>query len=353
MLGLVLSCPSSNQFLLRSATDPPRTIHRVGNGDQHIPVLLDEVVSYAGAKTGSRIVDCTFGRGGHASAIIASAEGELDYVAIDRDARASDRFAHWSAQLRQGVHAELHHGDFVSALRRLVEERPASADIILLDLGVSSPQLDDPARGFSYMHDAPLDMRMDQTSGPTAAILLAESSEQELIRMLRDLGEEKFARRIASAIVARNDLGSPVQTTSELVDVVEAAVPRSARRPGHVAKRVFQALRLAVNDELGQVDEGLDLSLRLLATNGRLLVISFHSLEDRIVKRRMRSWESPCICPSDLPMCACGLKPLVLPVTSKAVRAGADELALNPRAGSALLRVCQRTDAPIPGTVAA
>jgi 16S rRNA (cytosine1402-N4)-methyltransferase len=341
------------EFLRASATDLLRTIHRVGNGDQHIPVLLDEVVSFAAAKSGSRIIDCTFGRGGHASALVASAGQVVEYIAIDRDESAADRFAEWAADQPAGVRATFFRGDFVSVLRKLVAERPSSADVILLDLGVSSPQLDDADRGFSYMNDAPLDMRMDQTSGRTAAVLLEQASEDELVGILRDLGEEKFARRIAKAVASRNAEGHPVQTTLQLVELVEAAVPRAGRRPGHVAKRVFQALRLAVNEELEQASVGLDLSLRLLAENGRLLVISFHSLEDRIVKRRMRSWESPCICPPDLPICACGLQPLVHLVTGKAVRPGANELAVNPRAGSALLRVCQRSSASIPDSVAA
>jgi 16S rRNA (cytosine1402-N4)-methyltransferase len=216
------------------------------------------------------------------------------------------------------------------------------ADAILFDLGVSSMQIDRPERGFSYATDAPLDMRMDPASELSARELVNEESERELTRIFKDYGEERYARQIARAI-GRRRREQPFERTGELVETIKAAIPAPARfGEGHPAKRVFQALRIAVNDELGQLEDGLESALELCAPGGRLAVIAFHSLEDRMVKQRFVKAARGCICPPDLPVCGCGRTPEFRLVTSKAVRPGSDEVAANPRSASARLRVVQR-----------
>jgi 16S rRNA (cytosine1402-N4)-methyltransferase len=233
------------------------------------------------------------------------------------------------------------HGSFASCLRRPLDE-DAHAGAVLMDLGMSSMQVDAPARGFSYMHDAPLDMRMDPSDEVTAARIVNEWDERELAQIFHRYGEERFSRQIARAIVQERTQ-IPLETTLQLVATVKRAIPTPSRfGHGHPAKRVFQALRIAVNDELGQLEDGLESALELCEPGGRLAVIAFHSLEDRMVKQRFAKAARGCICPPDLPVCGCGRTPEFRLVTSKAVRPGADEVATNPRSASARLRVVQR-----------
>jgi 16S rRNA (cytosine1402-N4)-methyltransferase len=215
-------------------------------------------------------------------------------------------------------------------------------DGILFDLGVSSPQFDEAERGFSYNHDAPLDMRMDRQAALTAAEIINEWPEQEIARVLFQYGEEKFSRRIARSIVQRRET-APIATTGELADIVKEAIPAATRRTGgHPAKRSFQGLRIAVNDELGAFEEGLHAAVRCLAPEGRVSVITFHSLEDRICKQILSSYVGRCTCPPDFPLCVCGGKGTVKLVNRKPVAPGEEELGLNPRARSAKLRVAEK-----------
>ena len=257
-------------------------------------------------------------------------------TAIRRHAAYFERF-----RKRAGVQARFLRGEFATVLEQLATN-DVRADAILLDLGVSSMQLDRPERGFSYAVDAPLDMRMDPSAEETAADIVNNAPERELQEIFRRYGEERYARQIARAI-ARQRRRDPFGRTGELVDTIKAAIPTPARfGEGHPAKRVFQALRIAVNDELGQLEEALPAAVELLRPHGRIAVISFHSLEDRIVKRFFRAEARGCVCPPDFPVCACGKDPVLRVLTSRAVRPGAQEVALNPRSASARLRVAER-----------
>ena len=310
------------------------------NATDHIPVLAEEVRELLAVERGDTVVDATFGAGGHAELLAADLRGEGKLVAIDRDSAARAYFERF--RRRTGVQARFLRGEFATVLGQLAANG-IKADAILLDLGVSSMQIDQPERGFSYAVDAPLDMRMDQTAEMTAADFVNELSERELAVVFRRYGEERFARSIAREIVRRRQR-EPFERTGQLVDAIKAAVPAPARfGDGHPAKRVFQALRIAVNDELGQLDEALPAAVEMLRPGGRIAVISFHSLEDRIVKRYLREQERGCVCPPDFPVCACGRDPVVRVVTRKAVRPTARETALNPRAASARLRVAEKT----------
>ena len=309
----------------------------------HEPVLADEVARMLALRSGETVVNCTFGAGGHARRL-APALGEGGrYIAIDQDPEAGD----WFADLADDVVCETRfiRANFADALPRLVDQG-LRADAVLMDLGLSSMQVDRPERGFSYSRQAPLDMRMDPSRRTSAADLIAEAPERELADVMRTYGEERYARQIAKAIVRRRD-GQPITTTGDLVEVVRSAVPTPALfAGGHPAKRVFQALRIAVNDELDSLDRGLDAAWDLLAPGGRLAVISFHSLEDRRVKRAMRAHTQGCICPPDMPVCGCGREAEAALLAAKAVRPRQAELDRNPRARSALLRGVRRLEAP-------
>jgi 16S rRNA (cytosine1402-N4)-methyltransferase len=304
-------------------------------------VLAREVGELLDVHPGELIVDCTFGAGGHSRVLARELDGSGQLVAIDRDPTTQPYVDALRATLGTGVQIRPMHGPFATCLRRLLDEG-AQAGAVLMDLGMSSMQVDAPARGFSYMHDAPLDMRMDPSDETTAATLVNEWGERELSQIFHRYGEERFSRQIARAIVQER-AGSPFETTLQLVATIKRAIPTPSRfGHGHPAKRVFQALRIAVNDELGQLQDGLESALALCQPGGRVAVIAFHSLEDRMVKQRFVASARGCICPPDLPVCGCGRTPEFRLVTSKAVRPGADEVAANPRAASARLRVVQR-----------
>jgi 16S rRNA (cytosine1402-N4)-methyltransferase len=302
----------------------------------HVPVLADEVLSALAPRPGETIVDCTFGAGGHSALLAARLRGDGKLIAIDRDPTVAPYFE----RLRRSTTAKVRllHGEFSQVLAQLAAN-DVRADAILLDLGVSSMQLDRPERGFSYAADAALDMRMDPSAELTAADVVNETDERELADIFRRYGEERYARQIARALVRRR-AKQPFERTGDLVEVVKKAMPAPARfGEGHPAKRVFQALRIEVNDELGSLERALPEALAMLRPGGRLAVISFHSLEDRIVKRFFRDEEHGCTCPPDFPVCNCGASPTLRATPRRAIRPSAAEVARNPRSQSARLRV--------------
>jgi len=308
---------------------------------QHKPVLLNECIEALQIRPDGTYIDGTLGRAGHSREIARRlTTGRL--VCIDRDQEAIDaareRLAPWMDRVT------LVHGNFAALDVILRENGLDGADGMLFDLGVSSPQLDDPSRGFSYMHDAPLDMRMDAASPLTARGVVNEWSEEELCRILREYGEERYAPRIARAIVRRRET-APIETTLELVDVIKGAMPAPAlREKQHPAKRSFQAIRIAVNGELDALEPMLEAAADGLNPGGRLAVITFHSLEDRIVKKTLQRLATGCTCPPEFPVCVCGKKPKMRLVTRKPIVSGDAELAENPRARSAKLRVAEKCD---------
>jgi len=305
------------------------------NATDHIPVLADEVRQLLAIRPGETVVDATFGAGGHAALLAADLRGDGRLIAIDRDPAARTYFDRFRKQT--GVKGRFLRGDFAVVLEQLADNG-ARADAILFDLGVSSMQIDRPERGFSYATDAPLDMRMDPSSNLSARELVNEASERELTHIFRSYGEERYAKQIARAIVRRRR-GQPFERTGELVETIKAAIPAPARfGDGHPAKRVFQALRIAVNDELTALEDALPAAVELMKPGGRLAVISFHSLEDRIVKQFLRDQEHGCTCPPDFPVCVCGREPVLRATPRRAIRPSQRELASNPRAASARLR---------------
>ena len=305
----------------------------------HVSVLLEECIEGLAIKPDGIYVDGTLGGAGHSSCIAAKlTTGRL--IGIDRDnvalAAAAERLKPFEDRVTL-VHANFCEMD--EALKGLGIDK---VDGILLDLGVSSPQLDDGQRGFSYMADAPLDMRMNGEDTRDARQIVNTWSYEELKRILYDYGEERFAPRIAAAICRRREQ-APIETTLELVDVIKSAMPASAlREKQHPAKRSFQAIRIAVNDELGAVETVMKKAVPLLNPGGRLAVITFHSLEDRIVKNAMAEAAKGCTCPPEFPVCVCGKKPQVRLVTRKPIVSGEEELERNPRARSAKLRICEK-----------
>lgn len=305
------------------------------NATDHVPVLADEVRELLAVRPGETVVDTTFGAGGHARLLAADLRGEGKLIAIDRDPSVRPYFE--SFRRRAGVQARLLHGDFADVLDRLASNG-VRADAVLFDLGVSSMQIDRPERGFSYAVDAPLDMRMDPSEDYSARDLVNEASAKEMEKIFRRFGEERYAKSIARAIVEQRRR-MEFTRTSELVETIRGAIPAPARfGEGHPAKRVFQALRIAVNDELQSLADALPSAFELLRPGGRLAAISFHSLEDRIVKRFLRAKEHGCICPPDFPICNCGQEAEMRLLGRKAIRPSSRELALNPRAASARLR---------------
>ncbi|HET8527339.1 MAG TPA: 16S rRNA (cytosine(1402)-N(4))-methyltransferase RsmH [Gaiellaceae bacterium] len=304
----------------------------------HVPVLAAEVRECLAVQPGETVLDGTFGAGGHASLLAADLQGRGKLIAVDRDPTAKTYFERF-AKRAGGIQTRLLRGDFGVVLPQLAAN-DVRVDAILLDLGVSSMQVDRPERGFSYSVDAPLDMRMDTTQELDASELVNTWSERDLAQIFRRYGEERYAKQIARAIVRNR----PFERTGELVDTIKSAIPAPARfGDGHPAKRVFQALRIAVNDELGSLEEALPAALELLRPGGRLAVISFHSLEDRIVKHFLRDRERGCTCPPDFPVCVCGREPELRAVQRRPIRPSQAEVAANPRAASARLRAAVKS----------
>ena len=307
----------------------------------HVPVLAErclDILDPALRSPGAVLIDGTLGLGGHAAAALARFP-DLTVLGIDRDlsalAIANERLAEFGDRLRTW------HGTFDDVPAAMSDTGLTHVSGILLDLGVSSMQLDEGARGFAYSYDAPLDMRMDQSQGPTAADIVADYSKAELVRVLRTFGEEKFAGRIADRIVAtRQD--TPISSSAQLVDLVTAAIPAAARRTGgHPAKRTFQALRIEVNDELHRLREALAVGLSALAVHGRMVVLAYQSLEDRIVKRTFAAGSQPSV-PVDLPFVPDDARPWLRQLTRGAQVASAEEIASNPRAASVRLRAVEK-----------
>ena len=306
----------------------------------HVPVLADEVRELLAVQPGETVIDGTFGAGGHAELLAADLQGKGRFIAIDKDASVRPYFERF--QRGTSVSARFLRGDFAVILGQLADNG-VEADAIHLDLGISSMQIDRPERGFSYAADAPLDMRMDSSAPRSARDVVNEADERELADIFRRYGEERFSRQIARAIVRRR-AEQPFERTGDLVEVVRSAIPAPRRfGDGHPAKRVFQALRIFVNEELESLEQALPAAVRLLRPGGRIAVISFHSLEDRIVKRFFAAEARGCTCPPDLPICVCGKEPTLRLVTRKAIRPSPAETAENPRASSARLRVAVKT----------
>jgi 16S rRNA (cytosine1402-N4)-methyltransferase len=309
-----------------------------GMGAPHRPVLLKETLKFLVPERGGLFVDCTVGLGGHSEAILNSSDAthvigmDLDPAALaysqQRLASFGDRFHAYQANFRE----------LAEILKRADEREPQG---ILVDLGVSSLQFDSPERGFSFRYDAPLDMRMDPTSGATAADLLQQLSESEIARIIFEFGEERFSRRIARRIVERREQGTPVTTTKELADLVASAIG-GKRQQIHPATRTFQALRIAVNNELEGLGSFVETAVDLLAPDGRFVGISFHSLEDRILKQELRRLSGHCQCPPRLPVCSCGARGVVEVLTRRPVAPSAHEIEENPRARSAKLRAARK-----------
>ena len=299
---------------------------------EHEPVLAEELIDLLDPRPGETFVDCTFGGGGHAGLIAERLGPDGELIAVDRDPASEERWREFAGEVPS--RARFLRADFVAALEGLRGEgiRP---DGIVFDLGMSSMQVDAWERGFSYAYDAPLDMRMDPTQSLSAATIVNEWPQDRLARAIRELGEERRAGSIAREIVKRR----PIETTGQLVTAIKAAIPPSERfGRGHPAKRTFQAIRIAVNGELDALDRALPLAWDILAMHGRLGAISFHSLEDRRVKRFLADRARGCVCPPELPVCVCGREPEAELLTKRAISAGAEELERNPRAGSAHLR---------------
>ena len=301
----------------------------------HIPVLAGELIELLDPRPGGVAVDCTVGGGGHARLVADRVGPAGTLIGIDRDPLAEERFAELAAEVSCAT--RFIRADFASGLEQLRDEG-IRADLVYMDLGMSSMQVDTWERGFSYAYDAPLDMRMDPSQELTAAEVVNEWDERRLARLLREYGDERYAGRIARAIV-RERVQEPISTTHALVETIKSAIPVPAQfAGGHPAKRTFQAIRIAVNEELEQLDRALPLAWELLAPGGRLAAISFHSLEDRRVKRFLADRARGCICPPDLPVCACGRTPEGELLSRRAIAPTPGEIAHNPRAKSAHLR---------------
>lgn len=308
---------------------------------QHQPVLMNQTLNSLKLRPGGVYLDGTLGGGGHTEAILQATEPDGKVIGLDQDdealAAASQRLKPFGERFCP-IRA-----NFAEMEQVLAAEGIAGLDGVLLDIGVSSHQLDEPDRGFSYMQDGPLDMRMDRRGGQTAADLVAELSESELANLIYRYGEEKFSRRIARRIVEQR-AQTPIESTKQLAELISSAIPAAQRRKEkqHPAKRTFQALRIAVNDELGVLERGLVAAFASLKSGGRLSVITFHSLEDRIVKNYFAGLAKGCECPPEFPVCVCGKQPQALLITRRPQTATEDELQSNPRARSAKLRTVEK-----------
>ncbi len=308
----------------------------------HVPVLAGELIDLVDPQPGETAVDCTFGGGGHARVIAGRIGPAGTLIGIDRDPAAEERFGEVSAELT--CQTRFIRADFASGLQQLRDEG-VQADLVYLDLGMSSMQVDTWERGFSYSYDAPLDMRMDPEQELTAAEIVNGWDERRLVRLLRDYGEERFASQIARHLV-RARRRDELVSTHQLVAVIKAAVPVPAHfAGGHPARRTFQALRIAVNDELAQLDAALPMAWDVLRTGGRFAAISFHSLEDRRVKRFLAALARGCVCPPEIPVCVCGHHPEAELLTRRAVAPSRGEVESNPRSKSAHLRAARKLEA--------
>lgn len=310
------------------------------SGFHHVSVFAEEAVEGLAPRAGGVYVDCTLGGAGHSKRILERTHPNGKLIAIDRDMKAIENgqkvLANFGGRYRL-VHANFRH------LKKIVEQyAPEGVDGILFDLGVSSPQLDERERGFSYMQDAPLDMRMDTTQSFSAYDLVNTWSGKEIARVICQYGEERWGKRIAEFIVKARKKG-PIRTTGELVDIIKAAIPAAARREGpHPAKRTFQAFRIAVNDELNTFEKAIRDAIDCLKPGGRLAVITFHSLEDRIAKTVLHEAARGCVCPPELPVCQCQNEPKLKILTRKPILPSREESEQNPRARSAKLRIAER-----------
>lgn len=306
---------------------------------KHVSVLLEECIEALNIKKQGYYVDCTMGGAGHSSHIVSELNNDGRLIGIDQD---TDALNAAKEKLKDYNNVIYVHNNFHNIYDILEELNIEKVDGILMDLGVSSYQLDAGERGFSYMQDAPLDMRMNRDKEFSAYDVINDYSEEDLYRIIKDYGEERFSKRIASFIVKRRN-EKPIETTLELVDIIKAAIPAKARRDGpHPAKRTFQAIRIEVNGELEILDKAIDDSVKKLNSNGRLAIITFHSLEDRIVKNKFRDLENPCKCPKEFPICACGKKPTVKVLSRRAIAPTDEEIEVNPRSRSAKLRVLEK-----------
>jgi 16S rRNA (cytosine1402-N4)-methyltransferase len=310
-----------------------------GERTGHVPVLASELLELLDPQPGQTAIDCTFGDGGHAQLLAQRLGSSGTLVAIDRDPLAEERFAALASEMACSV--RFIRAGYAEGLASLVHEG-VRADAVYFDLGMSSMQVDTRKRGFSYSYEAPLDMRMDPRQELSAHEIVAEWDDRRLARTLRDFGEERHANAIARAIVRRRGR-TPIETTLQLVETINSAIPTPARfAGGHPAKRVFQALRIAVNDELGQLDRALPLAWEVLREGGVLAGIAFHSLEDRRVKRFLVERARGCICPPELPVCVCGREPQAALIARRSIVPSAEEVGKNPRSASARLRAARK-----------
>jgi len=303
----------------------------------HISVMLCETVDMLDVKPDGVYVDGTAGGGGHSAEILRRLSDKGRLYSIDRD---PDAIKTVTERFKSDKRSRVLHGEFANMKELLLKEGVTKVDGVVLDLGVSSHQLDTAERGFSFHEDAPLDMRMSQ-QGTTAADLVNTLDFKELCRILSAYGEEKYAPSIAKAIIRERQI-KPIETTLELAEIVKANVPQKVRRDGHPARKTFQAIRIAVNDEFGQLERGLASAFEMLNVGGRLSIITFHSIEDRIVKQAMASWCVGCTCPKDFPVCVCGNKPKAKLINKKPLEATSEELEDNKRSRSAKLRACEK-----------
>lgn len=308
---------------------------------EHIPVLLNECIEGLNISPDGIYADCTLGGGGHSSYIAASLSKDGTLIGIDQDSNAIKAA---SERLKDYTNIKYVKNNF-SNIKNIASDLglgQESFNGFLLDLGVSSHQLDEADRGFSYNHNAPLDMRMDQQSPLSAYMVVNEYTQQELTRIIRDYGEERWAKRIAEFIINERKI-KPVETTFDLVSIIKKAVPKGARSDGpHPAKRTFQAIRIEVNNELGILEKTIEDMTELLKSGGRICIITFHSLEDRIVKNVFRNLENPCTCPRDFPVCVCGKKPKLRVITRKPILPSEEEIDSNRRSHSAKLRIAEK-----------
>lgn len=306
---------------------------------KHVSIMLNECIEGLNIKQDGIYIDCTMGGAGHSSAILEKLSSRGMLIGIDQDKEALEAA---SKRLQKFNNVKYVHNNFYNIDDILKELEISQIDGILMDLGVSSYQLDNAERGFSYMQDAPLDMRMNSDSSFSAYEVVNQYSEDELYKIIRDYGEEKFAKRVAKFIVDRREQKS-IETTFELVDIIKAAIPAKARREGpHPAKRTFQAIRIEVNKELEILGKTIEDGVNRLKSGGRIAIITFHSLEDRIVKNKFKDLENPCKCPKEFPICICNKQPVVKIMTRKPMEPSEEEININPRSRSAKLRIAEK-----------